>query len=169
MKGREMKRIIVVGAGFAGISAIKHLGKFAGTSPEHEIMVFDRNDYTTIIPSLPDVAAKRMGPNLPKANIRDLLPRGVLFKNEEIKKIYLDAQSISPGSKDYGYDYLLLAAGSITNFYSFNQNLSSIYVLDSLKEASRLEEAFGKYLKDRESYTILISGAGFTGVEIAVS
>jgi len=162
-----MKRIIVAGVGFAGISALKHLGKFTGTSPEFEIMVFDKNDYTTMIPSLPDVAAKRVGQNLSKANIGGLLPRRVLFKNEEIKKIDLDAQSISAGSKDYGYDYLLLSAGSITNFFGFNQNLSSIFVLESLTEASKIEEAFGKYLSNKESSTLLISGAGFAGIEIA--
>jgi NADH:ubiquinone reductase (H+-translocating) len=166
-KAGEMKRVIIAGVGFAGISALKHLGEFTGTSPGFEIMVFDKNDYTTMIPSLPDVAAKRMGQNLPKANIEDLLPRRVLFKNEEIKKIDFDAQSISAGFKDYGYDYLLLSAGSITNFYGFNQHLSSIFVLDSLTEALRTEEAFGKYLSSRESYTLLISGAGFTGIEIA--
>ena len=120
-----MKRIIIAGVGFAGISALKHLGEFTGTSPEFEVMVFDKNDYTTMIPSLPDVAAKRVGQNLPRADIGGLLPRRVLFKNEEITKIDFDAQSISVGSNDYGYDYLLLSAGSITNFFGFNQHLSS--------------------------------------------
>jgi NADH:quinone reductase (non-electrogenic) len=162
-----MKRIIVAGAGFAGISAIKHLVKFASTSPQYEIMVFDKNDYTTIIPSLPDVAAKRMRQDLPKADLVSLLPAKVLFANEEITKIDLDAQSISAGLKDYDYDYLLLSAGSVTNFYGFDQHLNSIFVLDSLTEAIKIEEAFGKYLKSRESHTLLISGAGFTGIETA--
>jgi NADH:quinone reductase (non-electrogenic) len=162
-----MKRIIIAGAGFAGISALRHLRRFTGTSPEYEVMVFDKNDYTTMIPSLPDVAAKRIGQDLAKASMGDLLPRRVLFKKEEINKIDLDAQSISAGFEDYGYDYLLLSAGSITNYYGFNQNLSSIFVLDSLAEALRIEEAFGKYLSERESCTLLISGAGFTGIEIA--
>jgi NADH:quinone reductase (non-electrogenic) len=162
-----MKRIIIAGAGFAGISAVKHMGNIAGNSAESEIMIFDKNDYTTIIPSLPDVAAKRFGPNLPKADVRDLLPRGVLFKNEEIEKIDLNTRTVSASSKDYGYDYLLLSAGSRTNFYGFNQNLNSLYVLDSLTEAQRLEEAFDRYLDNKRSHTLLISGAGFTGIEIA--
>ena|GEM_PF-291428 len=166
-KAGEMKRIIIAGVGFAGISALKHLGEFTGTSPEFEVMVFDKNDYTTMIPSLPDVAAKRVGQNLPRADIGGLLPRRVLFKNEEITKIDFDAQSISVGSNDYGYDYLLLSAGSITNFFGFNQHLSSIFVLDSLTEALKIKEAFGGYLSNRESPTLIISGAGFAGIEIA--
>jgi NADH:ubiquinone reductase (H+-translocating) len=162
-----MKRVIIAGAGFAGITAFKHLGRFAGNSPQYEIMIFDKNAYTTIIPSLPDVAAKRMGQDLPKADIRDLLPRGVLFKNEEITKIDFDAQSISAGFEDYDYDYLLLCAGSVTNYYGFSQHLNSVFVLDSLTEAIKIREAFDKYLKSRESCMLLISGAGFTGIETA--
>jgi NADH:quinone reductase (non-electrogenic) len=162
-----MKRIIIAGAGFAGISALKHLRKFAGTSPQYEIMVFDKNDYTTIIPSLPDVAANRTPQDLVRSAIVDLLPRNVLFKKEEITRIDLDAQRVSTGLGDYDYDYLLLCAGSVTNFYGFNQHLDSIFVVDSLTEALKIKEAFKKYLEGREACTLLISGAGFTGIEAA--
>jgi NADH dehydrogenase len=167
MKAGVMKRIIIAGAGFAGISALKHLGKSNLVSPEYEIMVFDKNDYTTIIPSLPDVAARRMGPDLPQANIKKLLPKRARFISENINRIDLDAQVVSTGYNDYEYDYLLLSAGSITNFYSFSDHLSNVFVLDSLTEASRIAGAFGEYLKNRESHTLIISGAGFTGIEIA--
>ncbi|OFW56016.1 MAG: hypothetical protein A2W01_04655 [Candidatus Solincola sediminis] len=162
-----MKRIVIAGAGFAGISALKPLGKFTVTAPEYETMIFDKNDYTTMMPSLPDIAAKRIKQNLPKASIRDLLPKRVLFKNEEIERIDFDAQSVSAGSKDYEYDYLLLSAGSVSNFYGFNQHLSRIFVLDSFTEALRIEQEFSKYLENRESYTVIIAGAGFTGIETA--
>jgi NADH dehydrogenase len=162
-----VKRIIIAGAGFTGISALKPLGRFARTAPECEIIVFDKNAYTTMIPLLPDVAAKRINQNLTKVIIEDLLPERVLFVNEEIKKIDLDAQSIAAGSKDYEYDYLLLSAGSITNYFGFNQHLDSIFVLDSLTGALKIEKAFSEYLRNRKSPILLISGAGFTGIETA--
>jgi NADH dehydrogenase len=162
-----MKRIIVAGAGFAGFAALKHLGRFTGTSPEYEVVVFDRNDYTTIIPSLPDVASRRMDQDLPKANIRRLLPRGAVFVNDEVRKADLDARTVSTGSNEYEYDYLLLAAGSVTNLFGFKQHLDPVHVLDSLPEAVRLREAFGGYLSSGAAHTLLVSGAGYTGVEIA--
>ncbi len=162
-----MKRIIIAGAGFAGISALKPLGVLARTAPECEIIVFDKNVYTTMMPLLPDVAAARINRNLIKAAIEDLLPERVLFVNEAINKIDLDARNITAGAKDYDYDYLLLSAGSVTNYYGFNQHLDGIFVLDSLTEALRIEKAFSEYLENRESPVLLISGAGFTGIETA--
>lgn len=162
-----MKRIIIAGAGFAGIAALKPVGTLARTAPECEIIVFDKNAYTTMVPLLPDVAAHKINPNLMRAMIESLLPERVRFVNEAIGKIDLDAQTITAGSKDYGYDYLLLSAGSVTNYFGFNQHLENIFVLDSLAQALKVESAFSEYLEARKSPVLLISGAGFTGIETA--
>jgi len=162
-----MKRIIIAGAGQAGISALKPLGRYASDAHEDEIIIFDRNDYTTMMPSLPDLASGTLKQSVLKLNIRKLLPKGVEFINEEIKKIDLDARIVATGSRDYRYDYLIFCPGSVTNFYGFDQHLDQVFVLDSLQKALMLKEKFDKYLSSRNSCTLVISGAGFTGIEAA--
>ncbi len=162
-----MKRVVIAGAGFAGISALKPLGRYASAVPEDEIIIFDKNDFTTMMPSLPDVAAGRLKQGVLKVNIRNLLPKGVQFRNEEITKIDLDVAIVTTASSDYHYDYLIFCPGSVTNFYGFGQHLDQVFVLDSLRKALRLQEEFDRYLRDRNSRTLLISGAGFTGLEAA--
>lgn len=162
-----MKRIIIVGAGQAGISAVRPLGRYARDAHEDEIIIFDKNDYTTMLPSLPDLAAASLGQSVLKVKIKNLLPRGVEFRNEEIEKIDLDACVVATASGDYHYDYLIFGPGSVTNFYGFDQHLGRIFVLDSLQKALSMQEEFDKYISGRNSCTLVISGAGFTGIEAA--
>jgi NADH:quinone reductase (non-electrogenic) len=162
-----MKRVIIAGGGFAGLSAAKPLGRYIRNAHDAEIIIFDKNDYSAMIPSLPDIAGGRLRPGTLKVKIRKQLPRGVEFRQEEIQKIDLDARTVTTHFAEYHYDYLIFCPGSVTNFFGFDQQLDRVFVLDSLEGALSLKEEFDAYLKNCESCTLVISGAGFTGIEAA--
>jgi NADH dehydrogenase len=162
-----MKNIIIAGAGFAGISAAKVLSRSPGGSAECQITVFDKNEYTTMLPTLPDVAGSKIDTGMARGYTCGLLPHGTAFVNEEVNKIDFNAQSVSTQLKDYKYDYLLLSAGSVTDFYGFEMNRPKIYTLASLKDASKIKQDFAAYLNAAKSPVVVISGAGFTGLETA--
>ncbi|MDD5156320.1 MAG: FAD-dependent oxidoreductase, partial [Candidatus Omnitrophica bacterium] len=63
------------------------------------------------------------------------------------------------------YDFLVIASGSETNFYG-NQNIEEgAYALDSVADAARIRAV----LKEKEFKNFIISGGGYTGVEVVTN
>jgi NADH dehydrogenase len=160
-----VKKIIIAGAGFAGISAANSVKRTL--SSECQVTVFDKNEYTTMLPSLPDVSGGVIDRAMSTGDIRGLLPPGTELVKEEIKRIDLDAQNVSADKGEYNYDYLLISAGSVTEFFGFKDNKQDIYTLDSLQSALKIKQEFARYLDVTERPVVVISGAGFTGLEAA--
>ena len=157
-------RIFIIGGGFAGVYVAKKLNRLAKKG--HEVCLIDKNSYTTMLPNLPEIAGgKLIGYDITE-RIVTLIPKRVKFINEEVKEIDLNTKAITTTTNNYTYDYLVLATGSVTNFYNFNQNLDKVNVLESLDSAEMLYEKFLKYIEDRQVLNIVISGAGFTGIEL---
>ena len=50
-------RIIIIGAGFSGLNVIKRLRKIKKNT---EIILFDRNKFTSMLPSLPDLVSDKI-------------------------------------------------------------------------------------------------------------
>jgi len=158
-------KIFVVGGGFAGIKAAKELSRKLSSS--HEIYLINKHGYTTMLPNLPEIVSDRLCRNDITENITNLIPREVKFLKEEITSISFDDKKIYTKDNEYNYDYLVLATGSKTNFFNFNQNLDKVNVLESLASAENIEKNFLDYIGKREEINLVISGAGFTGIELA--
>lgn len=158
-------KVFIVGGGFAGIKAAKQLSK--KISKEDEIYLIDKNEYTTMLPNLPEITSGRLKDKDITEKITKLLPENVKFLNEEIISINLDEKTIETKKNTYNYDYLVMAAGSTTNLYGFNQHLESVNLLDSLEAANNVKEKFKNYINRVNDPTVVVSGAGFTGIELA--
>lgn len=158
-------KVFVVGGGFAGVKAARQLS--SKLSVEHEIYLIDKNEYTTMLPNLPEITSGRLREEDITEKISKLLPSSVKFLKEEISSISFDGKRIVTKDNEYKYDYLVLATGSTTNLYGFNQHLESVNVLDSLEAADNVKEKFKSYVDKTENPTLVVSGAGFTGIELA--
>ncbi len=160
-------KIIVIGAGFAGCAAIGKLKKLKGL---HQLLLFDKNSYTTMIPSLPDLAGGKFPDDMLREEISRFIPEWVILKNEKIPAVDLDNKTVISDKTSYQYDYLIIATGSVTNFYGFAKQLSKIYKIDCLDDARRTRDDFIDYLaKNPKNCHVVISGAGYTGLELACS
>lgn len=158
-------KIFIIGGGFAGIKAAKELSK--NFSSSHEIYLIDKKEYTTMLPNLPEVVSGRLDKKDITENITSLIPSSVKFLKEEITEVNFDERKIKTKDNEYIYDYLVFASGSTTNFFGFNDNLDKVNVLDSLEAAEKVRKNFLDYLEKREEANLVISGAGFTGIELA--
>lgn len=158
-------KIFIVGGGFAGIKAANELSKKLSRS--NEIYLINKQGYTTMLPNLPEIISDRLCKNDITENITTLIPSVVKFIKEEITSINFDNKKIITTENEYNYDYLVLATGSTTNLFNFNQNLDKVNVLESLQSAEDIKINFLNYLEDREEINLVISGAGFTGIELA--
>lgn len=158
-------KIFIIGGGFAGVKAAKELSnKLSGS---HEIYLINKQEYTTMLPNLPEIVSGRLNKNDITKNIANMIPSSVKFLKEEIVSVSFDDKKINTKNNEYSYDYLVFALGSKTNFFNFNENLDKVNILESLESAEIIRKKFLKYLENREEANLVISGAGFTGIELA--
>ncbi|MBN1902132.1 FAD-dependent oxidoreductase [Candidatus Sumerlaeota bacterium] len=161
--------ILILGCGFAGLAALKKAAALMKNRHDVHILAIDKNDYATMIPSLPDVAGGKMEEEFVTERISKFIPPDVIFKKETIRKIDFNERCVHSDSKKYPYDYLLIAAGSVTNFYKFRQNLEKIHTLHCLEDALRIKSEFTHYANINRTGDVVISGGGYTGIELGFS
>ena len=174
------KRIVILGGGFGGVYAAIHLEKLLAREHKVEICLVSRDNFFLFTPMLHEIAAS----DLEITNIVNPL-RKLLRKVEvlvgDVNEIDLPSKRvlISHGyrndSQQLDYDHLIIALGSITNFYN-QRGLSELALaMKSLPDAIRLRARVLRHLEeansesnsiDRQSLlTFLVAGGGFAGVE----
>ncbi|MBC7867977.1 MAG: FAD-dependent oxidoreductase, partial [Gloeobacteraceae cyanobacterium ES-bin-316] len=154
---------------FAGIAAAKNLYNKLPFEEKTEIILIDRNKFTVMLPSLPDVAGTRVQEKYLVEDIEKLLPKGVKFFNKTVDSVDFNKKIIIAGSEQLKYDRLIFAPGSKTNFFGASADFQKNMKLDCLEDAIRIREAFAKALKEKEELNVVITGAGFTGMELATN
>src|SRR5207248_4631940 len=117
------KRIVILGGGFGGVYAAIHLEKLLARGRAVEICLVSHDNFFLFTPMLHEVAAS----DLEITNIVNPL-RKLLHKVEvlvgDVHQIDLSAKrvSISRSFRNHpqqiGYDHLVIALGSVTNFYN---------------------------------------------------
>ena len=170
-----MKRIIIVGGGFAGLNAAKILGNSKGC----EVTLIDRRNHHLFQPLLYQVAMAALSPAEIAAPIRNILYsyKIINVRQEEVKDVKPENNKISTEYGKYSYDYLILACGSHHSYFGnegwekYAPGLKTIEqateirrrVLTAFEKAER-EENFNQQMK---YLTFVIVGGGPTGVELA--
>ncbi len=158
-------KIIIIGAGFAGLKCAKNLASLKG----HEILLFNKTDHTTMLPSLPDVAGGRVNKKYLMEKIVKIVPENIQVKVETVTSVDLKSKMVITTSNTYSYDILVIAGGAQTNFFGFNQNLDKIYKLESVEDAERINHDLLKMAAEGNLKNVVISGSGFTGLEVGAN
>jgi NADH:ubiquinone reductase (H+-translocating) len=172
---KTVKKVVVVGGGFAGMNFIKRLSN----DPRFLITLVDINNYHFFPPLLYQVATAFIEPSnisypfrrmfQEKPNLRFHLGR--LLKINHIENI------IETDTATLQYDYLVLALGTETNYFGMEnvrQNALPMKTIgDSLNLRNHVLLSMERAVRavdktHREKYlTIVIAGGGPSGVEVA--
>jgi NADH dehydrogenase len=158
-----------VGAGFAGLAAARALGPLARRAPGVEVILIDRHAFTTMVPSLPDLAGGRFDSRRLTAPIASQVPSAIRIRKEKVEALDFPNRRVITAGGETPYDQLILAAGSVTDFHGFDQRLDQVHALDFLEDATRLYREFAAYMKESASPSVVIAGGGYTGLELAAS
>lgn len=170
-----MKHIVIIGGGFGGLNLIKHLGGKKGFS----ITLVDRNNYNFFPPLLYQVATGFLEPSNISYPFRKFLRRfpNVNFQMAEFISVLPEQRRVLLSTGELSYDYLVFATGVSTSYFGMENIIKYGHPMKTLNDALNLRnhllqtmEAASVEIKDSEKQkllTVVIAGAGPTGVEIA--
>ena len=169
-----MPRIVVLGAGFAGLwaalGAARKRDEIGAPAADVEILVVDRNPYHNIRVRNYEVDIGEAA--IPLAELLD--PVGVDHRVAEVRAIDPARQQVSvttnSGSEVIAYDRLVLTLGSQLARPAIPGLAACGFDVDSYAAAVRLEAhlaALGGQADAEGRATVVIVGAGFTGIEVA--
>jgi NADH dehydrogenase len=168
-----MPHVVVVGAGFGGITATDTLSKEG-----FRVTLLDRFPYNTFQPLLYQVATGGLNPGDVTYALRFFAARheDVRFRAAEVVGIDHDRQEvICDDGVRVGFDYLIIGNGITTNHFGIPGAAEYTMSMYTRAEALRVRDTIfgsleiiaGKAETDSAGFTVVIVGGGPTGVEMA--
>jgi NADH:ubiquinone reductase (H+-translocating) len=166
----DAPRVIVVGAGFAGLAAVAELAR-AGM----QVMLVDRNGYSTFQPLLYQVATAGLNSGDVVYSARALTRKhGARFRLGELTGIDAVHRRITlADGGQFEYDYLVLATGVSAAYYGVRGAAENSLGLYTRKDAVALRDHIMARLERLDvggpgkDVNFTIVGGGATGVELA--
>ena len=169
-----MKKVIIVGAGFAGLQTAKGLA-----TSSFDVTIIDKNNYHLFQPLLYQVATAGLSPADIAVPIRNI------FRSQQNPKVILDEliginpqlNQIKTRNNTYIYDFLVIATGSEPSYFGHDQWKNFSYGLKNIKDATSMRtkilKAFEKAERIKNNNDLdklmkfVLIGGGPTGVEMA--
>ena len=167
---RDAPRVVVVGAGFAGLAAVKELHRVGV-----RVLLIDRNIYSTFQPLLYQVATGGLNPGDVAYPLRTLARKqAARFRPGELAGIDPAGRRITlTDGTVLDYDYLVLGTGVSAAFYGVTGAAEHTFGLYTRHDAVALRDQIMARLErlDAEgpgnSVHFTVVGGGATGVELA--
>ncbi|WP_339262816.1 NAD(P)/FAD-dependent oxidoreductase [Solibacillus sp. FSL W7-1472] len=169
-----MKRptILVLGAGYGGLTTIVNLQKLINTH-EAEIILVNKNDYHYETTWLHEVGAGTISPDKARYPISKVINDNVTFVIANVENIDVNTKKVETSAGEFTYDYLVIGLGfegetfGIPGLKEHALSLTNINTARQVRE--HIEYQFASWIldevKDDSKLTIVVGGAGFTGIE----
>src|SRR6202034_2046785 len=173
-QGRDAPSVVVVGAGFAGVSTLKTLAK-GGL----RVTLVDHNIYSTFQPLLYQVATAGLNPGDVAYPARGFTHHyGVRFRRGELAAVDTAARQVRlADGGQRGYDYLIIATGVSAAYFGIEGAEKNSLALYTRRDAIRLRDHLMAGLErlsreagdgqTQDEVVITVVGGGATGVEVA--
>jgi len=180
----DKKRVLILGAGAAGIGAALELKKASADAPGLEVTLVDQRDYHHPLPFIWQVVSGSIEPSHISFPLHALL-RGkgaagpVKFRQSRVQGIDVEKKVVSTDDGELEWDYLVIALGSTTNFFGMADVEENALTFKSLRDAVSIHNRIldnyeavlrgGEEKRRRELLTFVVVGGGPTGIELAAA
>ena len=113
----NLKRIVIIGAGFAGLELVKKIN-----TKLFQVVLLDKNNYHTFQPLLYQVATAGLETESIAEPVRNLFrkKKNFHFRMAEVTKVEEASKTVFTYKGQISYDYLVLGQGTKTNFFGCN-------------------------------------------------
>lgn len=171
-------RVVVVGAGFGGLAAVRELA-----ADPVDVTLVDRANFHTFLPLLYQVATAGLNPADVAHPIRGIVQRqrNVTVRRAEVTGVDWDARQLLVSSDGapmapIPFDHLVVAAGSTASYFGIPGAEEHAFPLYALDDATALRNHVlscfeaadaAPGLVDDGILTFVVVGGGPTGVEVA--
>jgi NADH dehydrogenase len=178
----DKTRVLILGGGFGGLYAALEFEK--RNDPRFEVTVVNRENFFLFTPMLHEIAASDLDLTNIVNPVRKMIRR-VNFFCGDVDKVDIDKKQVvvSHGfdrhSHTLEYDHLVLALGSVTNFFGLPGVAERALTMKSLGDAIQLRNRLIAHLEEADTecaraerpplLTFVIAGGGFAGVETIAS
>ena len=169
-------RVVIIGCGFAGLRLAKELRK----APV-QVVVIDRNNYHNFQPLLYQVATGALEADSIAYPIRKIFAgqKNFFYRMADVQRVEPQRNMVHTSVGEIRYDYLVIATGSLTNFFGIESIEKNAMQIKSIPNALNLRsfifQNFEKALltenpeEKQALLNIVVVGGGPTGVEISGS
>lgn len=168
------KRVVIIGGGFGGLTLANKLQK-----SNFQLVLLDRTNYHQFQPLLYQVATAGLNPGSISFPFRKDFQHmeDFHFRMTEVKQILPQERKVETSIGTISYDYLVIAAGTDTNYYGMENIRQNALPMKSVTEAMALRNQlllnFENALTESDPHkqqsllNIVVVGGGATGVEIS--
>jgi NADH dehydrogenase len=169
-------RVVIVGCGFGGLRLAKELA-----DAPVQVVVVDRNNYHNFQPLLYQVATGALEADSIAYPVRKIFAgqKNFFFRMADVKGVDSAANTLQTSIGDIKYDYLVVATGSLTNFFGIESIEKNAMQIKSIPNALNLRSYIFQNFEQALLTTdpehkqallnIVVVGGGPTGVEISGS
>jgi NADH dehydrogenase len=170
-----MKKVVIIGGGFAGINLATGL---AGRKNFH-VTVVDRNNYNFFPPLIYQIATGYLEPSNIAYPFRRLWrgKENIHFHMAEFLRVVPEANKVVLSTGEMSFDYLVFATGAKTNYFGLENVRRNALPIKTLNDALELRNYLLQIMEraartsDEEErkklLTVVVAGAGPTGVEVS--
>ena len=169
-----MHRVVILGAGFGGLSAARTLAK-----RPVDVTVVDQRNFHTFQPLLYEVSTAGLDPGDVAYPIRAIFGRddNVRFRYATVTGVDWDAHQVLLGpDPPIEFDSLIVGTGATANFFGVDGAREHAFPLYTLADARSLRDHLLRRLEEIDAHperiedgtlTFVVIGGGPTGVEVA--
>lgn len=169
----EKPTILVLGAGYGGLATVVNLQKKLGTN-EAKIILINKNEYHYESTWLHETSAGTLTPEQSRYDIKSVIKEPqVQFVQAEVEAIDTAGKVVTTNIGTHTYDYLVIGLGfegetfGIPGLDTYALSIANIKAARQIRE--HMEYQFATWSleeeKDDSRLTIVVGGAGFTGIE----
>lgn len=170
---QQKPKIVIVGAGFGGIS----MAKYFKNKPV-DVLLIDQNNFHNFQPLMYQIATGGLEPYSIAYPVRRIFRnyRNIRCRMALVASVVISEKKLKTSIGDIFYDYLIIATGSTTNYFNFEPIKDKLLTLKSIPDAlnirsflfQNLEKALSNETQDLpEVLNIAIVGGGPAGIELA--
>lgn len=170
----DKKRVVIIGGGFGGLKLAEKLKK-----SDFQVVLIDKNNYHQFPPLLYQVASSGLEYNSISFPFRKIFQnrKNFFFRLAEVQAVNPKLHTIQTSIGDLEYDYLVLAAGTTTNFFGNHAIEEQALPMKTVEEALALRDTILINLEKATISTdpeekqallnVVVVGGGATGVEVS--
>jgi NADH:ubiquinone reductase (H+-translocating) len=164
--------IVVLGAGYGGLMTVTRLQKALGQN-EAEIVLVNKNDYHYETTWLHEASAGTLHHDRVRYPIKSVINSKVKFIQDSVLEVKTENKKVILENGEISYDYLVIGLGPESETFGIQGLKEYAFSISNVNTARKIRDhiqlQFATYSteveKNEDRLTIVVGGAGFTGIE----